>query len=318
MKRPSAKLIVLLLVVTMACNSQPQATTTTTLALAIIPAPMTTAPQATTTTLLETTTLATTTTAPVVTTTTAAPEPGTVRPDWLGTRVLPERSDGLGEPQPTPIELINRRFPTIDLLGPAQVDQLADEFVGSVGPVPPDVVARSTWREGCPAGLDQLSYLVVTFWGFDGLAHTGELIVNARYGEEILEVMRTVYEQRFPLEQVRVINYPELDAPRTGDRNETTSFVCRPAMGRDSGWSMHAYGLAIDLNPFHNPYWRGEVVVPALASVYTDRANVRPGMLVPDDPAATAIIDAFAAMGWEWGGNWQTLKDWMHFSENGR
>jgi hypothetical protein len=158
----------------------------------------------------------------------------------------------------------------------------------------------------------------VSFYGFDGLVHIGELIVNARYGEEMLGVFRTVFDQQFPLEQMRVITYPELDAPPTGDFNDTTSFVCRPVVAEDSGWSMHAYGLAVDLNPFHNPYWRGEVVVPELASAYTERANVRPGMLLADDPASAAIISAFAGIGWEWGGNWQTLKDWMHFSENGR
>jgi hypothetical protein len=242
------------------------------------------------------------------------PEPGTVRPDWLGTRILPERPDGLGEIQPTPPEMVNRRFPTVNLLDPPE----SEEFVGTVGPIPPDVLHRSTWREECPVGIDELSYLVVTFFGFDGELHTGEVITNARYGEQMVEVFRTIYEQRFPLEQVRVITYPELDAPPTGDWNDTTSFVCRPVVARDSGWSMHAYGLAIDLNPFHNPYLRDEVVVPELASAYTERSDIRPGMIHPDDPASVAIIDAFAAMGWEWGGNWQTLKDWMHFSENGR
>jgi hypothetical protein len=210
--------------------------------------------------------------------------------------------------------MLNRRFPTVDLLGPPTTEG----FVGTVGPIPPDVLARSTWREECPVTVDELAYLVVTFVGFDGVNHIGELIVNARFGEPMLEVFRTVYEQRFPLEQMRVITYPELDAPPTGDWNDTTSFVCRPVVARESGWSMHAYGLAVDLNPFHNPYLKGEVVVPELASAYTDRAQLRPGMLDPGDPASVAVIDAFAAMGWEWGGNWQSLKDWMHFSENGR
>jgi D-alanyl-D-alanine carboxypeptidase len=288
-----------------ACTSTPQPTT------APIPASTSTAAIVSTTQAPPTTT---TTMLVAATTTTVAPEPGTVRPDWLGTKVLPERPDGLGEIQPTPIELINRRFPTIDLLGPAP----SDDFVGTVGPVPPDVLARSTWREECPVSVEELSYLTVTFYGFDGLPHIGELIVNARYGEAMLGVFRTVYEQRFPLEQMRVITYPELDAPPTGDFNDTTGFVCRPVVASDSGWSMHAYGLAVDLNPFHNPYLRNDVVVPELASAYTDRASKRPGMLLADDPSSIAIIDAFADIGWEWGGNWQTLKDWMHFSENGK
>lgn len=254
------------------------------------------------------TTMAPTTTA--VVTTTAAPEPGTVRPDWLGTRVLPERPDGLGVAQPTPPEMLNRRFPSPDLLPPPS----GAEFEFTLGPVPADVAARSSWKEGCPVSLEELSYLTVSFVGFDGANHTGELLVNSAHGEGIAGVMRLLYETRFPIEEMRVITAAEIDAPPTGDWNSTTSFVCRPAVGRESGWSMHAFGLAIDINPFHNPYLRGEVVVPELASAYTDRAAARPGMIDFESP----VVEAFADIGWEWGGNWQSAKDWMHFSENGR
>lgn len=268
------------------------------------PPPLTSTPA----TMVGSTTAATSTSALV--TTTAVPEPGTVRPDWLGTRVLPERPDGLGEAQPTPPEMVNRRFPSVDLLPPPR----GSEFTFTLGPVPGDVAARSSWKEGCPVGLEDLSYLTVSFVGFDGETHTGELLVNQAFSEGTVEVMRVLYETRFPIEEMRVITAAEIDAPPTGDWNSTTSFVCRPAVGRESGWSMHAFGLAIDINPFHNPYLRGEVVVPELATAYTDRADVRPGMI----ESTSQVVDAFAAMGWEWGGNWQSAKDWMHFSENGR
>ncbi len=54
-------------------------------------------------------------------------------------------------------------------------------------------------------------------------------------------------------------------------------------------------------------------MLPELASVYTDRTDLRPGMISPGD----VVVDAFAAMEWSWGGNWRTLKDWMHFSQSG-
>ena len=126
-------------------------------------------------------------------------------------------------------------------------------------------------------------------------------------------MFRTLYDSRFPIEEMRVIRAEEIDAPPTGDGNTTSAFVCRPVSGSTS-WSMHAYGLAIDINPFHNPYLRGDVVLPELASAYTDRTDVRPGMIEPGD----AVVEAFAAIGWQWGGDWTSLKDWMHFSANGR
>ena len=88
--------------------------------------------------------------------------------------------------------------------------------------------------------------------------------------------------------------------------------MCRPTTGQSSGFSQHAYGLAIDVNPFHNPYLKGDVVLPELASTYLDRDDQRPGMVTP------AVVRAFAGIGWEWGGDWSSLKDYQHFSQNGR
>ena len=271
------------------------------------PSTVSTVPENTTypvprTTLLETTTTAATTTVP--------PEPGTVRPDWIGTRFLELRPDGLGIPQPTPPELVNRRFPSPDLLPPPA----GQTFEWSAGSVPDDVASRSSWREDCPVTLEGLTYLTMSFYGFDGLPHTGEMLVAAEFADGVVEAFRRLWEIRFPIEEMRVQDQEEMDAHPTGDGNVTGAFECRPAVGQSGGWSMHAYGLAVDINPFHNPYLRGEVVAPELASAYTDRGNVRPGMIFEGD----AAVEAFDEMGWGWGGRWSTAKDWMHFSSNGR
>jgi hypothetical protein len=68
------------------------------------------------------------------------------------------------------------------------------------------------------------------------------------------------------------------------------------------------------VNPFQNPYTKGEVVLPELASSYLDRGWVRPGMITPGGP----VVRAFAAIGWGWGGSWSSLRDFQHFSANGR
>lgn len=230
-------------------------------------------------------------------------------PDWLGTRLLPLRDDGFGEVLPTPKELIGRAFRTPDLLAPPA----GSTFGSAAGPVPDDVVRRSSWTSDCPLGLDELAYVTVSHWGFDGQAHTGELIVNAGAAGQILTVFERLFDARFPIEEMRVIRAEEIDAPPTGDGNVTTSFVCRPAVGSGS-WSMHAYGLAVDINPFHNPYRKGDLVLPELASYYVDRDRGEPGMITSGD----VVVEAFAAIGWEWGGEWATLDDWMHFSSNGR
>jgi hypothetical protein len=112
---------------------------------------------------------------------------------------------------------------------------------------------------------------------------------------------------------MRVVARRELSAPPTGDTNNTSAFECRPVT-LGSSWSQHAYGRAVDINPFHNPYVRADLVVPERALAYRNRARRRPGMIVPGD----YVTRAFAAIGWGWGGDWSSLKDWMHFSETGR
>ena len=265
-----------------------------------------TAPTTTTTAAPTTTRPTTTTTALPATTTTISPF---ARPAWLGTQTLPLRPDGFGEVQPTPPELVDRRLETTDRLPPPS----GDVFESTLGPIPNDVLARSSWEKGCPTAVDDLSYMTVSHMGFDGVFHTGELIVDTAYGEDIVEVFRKLHAARFPIEYLAVVPSSAIDAPPTGDWNNSASFVCRPAT-QSTSWSQHAYGRAIDINPFHNPYLRGDLVIPELASAYTARDNVRPGMIVDGD----VVTEAFADAGWSWGGNWNSLKDWMHFSRSGR
>lgn len=270
-------------------------TTVSSMAVSSTTVPPTTAPPTTTSTLAPTTT-------------TTLPPGVTPPPDWLGTRPLPLDENGDPVALPTPPELSDRRFTTPDHL-PAPLDEA---FHSTVEPIPADVLARSTWVEGCPTALEDLSYLTVTFRGFDGLAHTGELIVAASVADDIVSVFETMFEAGFPVEEMRITPPEFLDADPTGDGNDTESFVCRPATG-GSNWSQHAFGLAIDINPFHNPYLRGDVLIPELAGDYLARDRGLPGMIVEGD----IVTDAFDAIGWGWGGRWNSLKDWQHFSQSG-
>ena len=94
----------------------------------------------------------------------------------------------------------------------------------------------------------------------------------------------------------------------------TTAFVCREVVGGSGQFSQHAFGLAVDINPFQNPYIKDDVVLPELATSYTDRTDEKPGMHVEGGPA----VAAFDEIGWGWGGRWRTLKDYQHFSLNNR
>jgi hypothetical protein len=197
-------------------------------------------------------------------------------------------------------------------------------FHSSVEPLSEPVQARlkegGFWHRGCPVPLSGLRMLAVTYRGFDGHSHTGRLVVNERAARPLAGVFRRLYELRFPIRHLSFSDVygPRRDRPRDGD--VTGSFECRQAVpspcsgGTGTGtWSMHAYGLAVDLNPRENPYVGcGQSYDPAARS-YRDRSNRRPGMV------GSRTVSAFAAIGWGWGGSWAgNTKDYMHFSVNGR
>ncbi|MFB9908146.1 M15 family metallopeptidase [Allokutzneria oryzae] len=243
------------------------------------------------------------------TTASSLPQPDPRGQEWpLGSRPLPLRPDGFGQVLPTPPELVERALPTTDVLPPPT----GDRFASTVSDVPPAVLARSTWQPGCPVRKEDLRYLTLSFWGFDGRQHTGEMLVNASAAEAVVTVFGRLWAARFPLEEMRVSSRAELGHAPTGDGNNTSAFVCRPARGQTS-WSAHAYGIAVDVNPFCNPYLRGDLVLPELASAYVNRSRRVPGMIVPGG----VVTQAFASVGWTWGGAWRSPKDLMHFSANG-
>jgi D-alanyl-D-alanine carboxypeptidase len=232
----------------------------------------------------------------------------TAAPRWLGTRALRVGPNGFAAAQTTPPELRNRSIITVDQLPPPRDGR----FHATVQMVPASVLARSSWSTKCPVAATDLRYVTVSFRGFDGRAHTGELLVNARAARPLVTVFGQLFAADFPIERMQITDPARLHAAPTGDGNTTEAFVCRPVRGQ-TAWSQHAYGLAVDVNPFQNPYHRGQVVLPELATSYLNRADERPGMAQQGGP----VVRAFAAVGWKWGGDYRSLKDYMHFSANG-
>ena len=195
-------------------------------------------------------------------------------------------------------------------------------FHTSVEPLPPPLKAQLTgrfWHKGCPVPLSHLRLLTVSHWGFDGRAHTGQLVVNRTAAAPLARVFRRLYVLRFPIRHLRLADAygPTRSQPADGDISG--SFECRQAVpspcssGTGTGsWSNHAYGLAVDLNPIENPYVGCGRSRERASRPYLDRSRLRPGMVTP------AVVKAFRAVGWGWGGNWTgSTKDYMHFSVNG-
>ncbi|RNL75537.1 M15 family peptidase [Nocardioides marmorisolisilvae] len=227
----------------------------------------------------------------------------------MGTRPLPRTSSGFGLQKPTPPELRNRRFTLPDRLPMLPGTGFAARITD---PAPRSVIRRSTWQHGCPVRAGDLAWIRLTFRGFDGHRHTGELLVNGAVARDLVRVFHQLWDHRFPIEQMVITGRSQRHARPTGDGNDTAAFNCRPVRGA-TVLSQHAYGLAVDVNPFQNPYEKGSLVLPELAGAYTNRSWRRPGMILPGG----VVVRAFRSIGWTWGGTWHSLKDLQHFSENG-
>jgi D-alanyl-D-alanine carboxypeptidase len=171
------------------------------------------------------------------------------------------------------------------------------------------------WRPGCPVPLSDLRLLTVRHYGWDGKVTTGQLVVNKAFARPLVGVFSRLYELKFPIRHLR---FADLYGPGPEPRDTSGSFHCRPPAASPcpgskprSSWSMHAYGLAVDLNPRENPYVGCGVSYHADAKRYIDRTPLRKGMVTP------GVVSAFKAIGWGWGGDWSGVKDWMHFSSTG-
>jgi hypothetical protein len=186
-------------------------------------------------------------------------------------------------------------------------------FSATVGPVTAAELGRS-WHPGCPVGPASLRHVTVSYVGFDGRAHRGQLVVNRAVTSDIAAVFRRLYDVRFPIRRIRPVSAYGGSDNRSMAADNTSAFNCRYAVAAGPRrWSVHAYGEAVDVNTVENPYVEGGRVLPAAGRAYTDRADVRRGMAVPGG----VLVRAFASVGWPWGGRWSTTPDWQHFSKTG-
>ena len=177
-----------------------------------------------------------------------------------------------------------------------------------------DRIEGSSWHPGCPVGLDKLRLLDLTYRGFDGHAHRGRLIVNRRFDHEIVAVFKRLYRLGYPIRNMELIDRYGADDHRSMAADNTSAFNCRFVAGTQR-WSMHAYGLAVDLNPVENPYVSGSHVSPPAGQPYADRSRHARGMIHAGD----AVIQAFKRKaGWEWlGDGSRPYRDYQHFSADG-
>jgi hypothetical protein len=196
----------------------------------------------------------------------------------------------------------------------AAAPQAQEGFAGTVSTIDPALAARMapSWRPGCPVPLTDLRYLTLTYRGFDGADHQGELVVAASVADDVVAIFRQLYAAGYPISSMRLVDDFGGDDNASMSANNTSAFNCRPVTG-GGGFSEHSYGTAIDVDPVQNPYVSGSTVLPAAGRRYVDRPD-SPGVIHADDE----VVRTFADHGFKWGGAWSGPIDYQHFSVSGR
>ena len=190
-------------------------------------------------------------------------------------------------------------------------------------PITPEVESRirgTSYPEddtNIEVSLTDLSYVGVLYNDFDGNVAQGELICNNSIALDLVEIFEELYRNGYQFERIELIDAYGGDDTLSMENNNTSCFNYRIVDGSDH-LSKHAYGLAIDINPFYNPYvvfnkdGSGETYIsPKGSEVYADRSKNFPYKIDENDLCYKLFIEH----GFTWGGNWNSSKDYQHFQK---
>ena len=161
-----------------------------------------------------------------------------------------------------------------------------------------------------------LRYIHLLHVDFEGNVREGELIVNKKVAQEVMEIFYGLYQAKYPLTSVVLVDEfgEAADDNLSMAANNTSAFNYRVVAGSKT-LSLHSYGLAVDINPLLNPYVKSDGgISPESGAEYADRTRDFVGKIDHDD----LCYQLFTEHGWTWGGDWKNSKDYQHFSKDVR
>lgn len=179
----------------------------------------------------------------------------------------------------------------------------------AVNVIPDDTVPAVSYEE--------LRYLKVLYYDFQGEVKEGELICNVAIAEDLKEIFYTLYENEYPIEKMKLVDEYLGDDTVSMKDNNTSCFNYRMVDG-STNLSRHALGCAIDINPFYNPYvvfhknGSGQPYIsPEGSEIYADRSQDFAYKIDEND----LCYQLFKEHGFTWGGDWRSCKDYQHFQK---
>ncbi len=178
-----------------------------------------------------------------------------------------------------------------------------------------DRIYGKSYKTDCTIPLTDLCYLKILHYDIDGKIRIGEMICNKMISNDLISIFRELYLAKYPIEKMILIDKYDANDEASMRDNNSSSFNFRTITGGGK-LSKHALGLAVDINPLYNPYVKilpnGDIYVePNNAHVYIDRSN---GFDYKID-SSDLCYKLFTQYGFEWGGDWKTIKDYQHFEK---
>ena len=178
------------------------------------------------------------------------------------------------------------------------------------------MIKGNSWKQGCPVALENLRYLRMKHIDFNGEENTGEMIVHADVSNEVIKIFEALYDVGYPIKKMKLVSDYKGSDWQSIEADNTSAFNCRKATG-SKNYSKHSYGKAIDINPIENPYvFRSgksshKASTPYLKRKRTNESVSQKAMFLRQDD----VVKLFKNHGWEWGGDWNGVKDYQHFSK---
>jgi hypothetical protein len=184
----------------------------------------------------------------------------------------------------------------------------------------PIIDSRMTEKEAfegldpnCPEVVRKRQRLVtVKYYSMDKQVHQGQLVIDKELVDDIKQVFALALHERFPIYSVIPISDRRFrkdnrwDDELSMEADNTSAFNYREKTGGGE-LSNHAYGRAVDINTFLNPYIKGSIVLPH-GAIYDPKVQ---GTFTAD----SLIVREFLRLGWSWGGNWKSPIDYQHFEK---
>lgn len=171
-----------------------------------------------------------------------------------------------------------------------------------------------SYKEDCTIHYEDLRYLSVMHYDFDGNVRSGKIICNKIIAEDLIEIFYELYKNKYEIDKIRLVDEYNADDDLSCADNNTSCFNYRTVAG-STNLSNHAKGMAIDINPFQNPYITYpngvERISPEGSEIYADRSSGQAHMITEED----LCYQLFTEHGFSWGGHWKSIKDYQHFEK---